>query len=679
MKVAKVYLKQKNRRIDQEYSYLVPDDIEVGQRIVAPFGKGNRKLEGIVTEIIKNSNHENLKEILYKIDPISYITPKQLELAKYLKRNSYQIFYTCLNNFTAFNPTRKRKDGTIKSFNLDSDYEIELIKEKKVRGKVQEKIIEFLHEHPITTYKELKSFIPSSKESTLTRLEELGIIKVRPIRVVKNNKFESTNKERQLSKNFIKIIDNDYYKKLIESLTEHKQGQVLILFPTNFKAYEFYNYLKKNSNLNPFLYSENLKGKELFDFYLKVLNNETKLIISSSKGLFLPFNDLETIFVTEVNHDNYRPTEINNYDSLDLVQELAKIHKSNLILTDFIDSVYTNYQIVNKKWNNQDELSQDYSFEIKKISIDSENEVLSPELIEGIKKNLEENKKTILLMNRKGYFNYTFCEKCHEPLKCPKCGSVLQSNDNGKVNCKVCGFKNDIPSECSYCQNKTFKKVNIGLDKILSDLQTLFPDAVISPYFREHTPEIDNSDIIVGTTKLLYHPKVDNVGTVGAVLIDLDFNYPSYSSSESALRNYSELFLKYDDSDKVFQTFLNESNVFDALDGNTSKFLEEQKNYRDLANLPPYYDLYVFTLTGKNAKEVNSDVESLQHRLKKIEELDVLPPNIVRKKKGTSQRQFIVKDKKNGKLRDYLYSLYENGEIEALNSKVSLIINPTKI
>lgn len=52
MKIAEVFLNQKNKRIDLAYDYVIPQKLEAvikeGMRVVVPFGIGNRRIEALL-------------------------------------------------------------------------------------------------------------------------------------------------------------------------------------------------------------------------------------------------------------------------------------------------------------------------------------------------------------------------------------------------------------------------------------------------------------------------------------------------------------------------------------------------------------------------------------------------------------------------------------------------------
>ena len=70
----------------KEFDYLIPlelvEQVDVGSRVQVPFGP--RKVLGCVTAVAEESAHTNLKPILKVIGAQTLVTPKVLQLARWI-------------------------------------------------------------------------------------------------------------------------------------------------------------------------------------------------------------------------------------------------------------------------------------------------------------------------------------------------------------------------------------------------------------------------------------------------------------------------------------------------------------------------------------------------------------------------------------------------------------------
>ena len=80
--------------IDRPYSYRVPEGMTIrpGMRVRVPFGRGNRRSEGIVLST-QDTYQEGLKTIEQALDEEPILTYAQLQLAAFMKERYFCTFY----------------------------------------------------------------------------------------------------------------------------------------------------------------------------------------------------------------------------------------------------------------------------------------------------------------------------------------------------------------------------------------------------------------------------------------------------------------------------------------------------------------------------------------------------------------------------------------------------------
>lgn len=99
--IVNVIVNNPNSNVDFEYSYNVPFEIEtviqIGMRVLVPFGNGNRLLMGYVYRIFDQPSDDNLKYITELLDFEPLISEKQIQLAKYIKHDTLSPLIRVLN------------------------------------------------------------------------------------------------------------------------------------------------------------------------------------------------------------------------------------------------------------------------------------------------------------------------------------------------------------------------------------------------------------------------------------------------------------------------------------------------------------------------------------------------------------------------------------------------------
>ena len=92
--IAKIAVSAATFAIDKPYSYLVPEGMNLapGQRVQLPFGRGNRRCEGIVLAVESGSD-PGLKYVERALDEQPVLSATQLKLASFLRERYFCTFY----------------------------------------------------------------------------------------------------------------------------------------------------------------------------------------------------------------------------------------------------------------------------------------------------------------------------------------------------------------------------------------------------------------------------------------------------------------------------------------------------------------------------------------------------------------------------------------------------------
>ena len=80
--------------IDKPYDYRIPEElaVRVGQRVMVPFGRGDRQVEGVVLQLA-TGEEEGLKPILSVLDKEPLLDEKLLRLGAFMRERYFCTFY----------------------------------------------------------------------------------------------------------------------------------------------------------------------------------------------------------------------------------------------------------------------------------------------------------------------------------------------------------------------------------------------------------------------------------------------------------------------------------------------------------------------------------------------------------------------------------------------------------
>lgn len=100
--------------IDKLYDYLLPADraegAAVGSRVLVPFGRANKRSEGIILAFRDGASREKLKAVSEVLDDEPVLDAFQLKLAAWMRERLYCTYYECIRTILPAGLWFKRKD-----------------------------------------------------------------------------------------------------------------------------------------------------------------------------------------------------------------------------------------------------------------------------------------------------------------------------------------------------------------------------------------------------------------------------------------------------------------------------------------------------------------------------------------------------------------------------------------
>ena len=218
-KFVQVIVNNKSNNTDREYTYLVKDihrdSLDIGSKVIVPFGQGNRPVEAFVVNIIDEINYElsKLKAIKKIVEDETFLSKELIELCRWMKDKYMCQFIdaiqcvtptgTSLKNQSIINLNRQYQDICISEFSECSSKEIE--------------IIQILQNHNNVTEDMLKKFLGSDLNNKF--IKEL----IRKKIIVIEEKFKSN--VNPLLKKMIIISDDKDINEIMQNIGKNAKKQ----------------------------------------------------------------------------------------------------------------------------------------------------------------------------------------------------------------------------------------------------------------------------------------------------------------------------------------------------------------------------------------------------------------------------------------------------------------------
>ena len=102
MTIAKIAVSAATYAIDKPYSYRVPPGLEEtlrpGMRVLVPFGRGNRRSEGLVLSLAREPDAKGLKQVAAQLDEEPVLDSQGIRLALWLRERCFCTVYTAVTS-----------------------------------------------------------------------------------------------------------------------------------------------------------------------------------------------------------------------------------------------------------------------------------------------------------------------------------------------------------------------------------------------------------------------------------------------------------------------------------------------------------------------------------------------------------------------------------------------------
>ena len=326
---------------------------------------------------------------------------------------------------------------------------------------------------------------------------------------------------------------------------------------------------------------------------------------------------------------------------------------------------------------------------------------ISLALEDAIRRNLEAEKQTILLLNRRGYQTIAQCEDCREVLKCPKCSVPMVYHKSAhKVLCHYCGSQQEPPPTlCPACSGKLQYR-GFGTQKAEEELAKLFPEARVLRMDQDSTAAKDahekllakfaahEYDIMVGTQMVAKGLDFEDVTLVGVLGIDSLLFAQGFRAYENVFSLITQVVGRSGRAKEpgfaIIQTTDPDNPVLNlAAAQDYDAFFEQEIAYRKLGLYPPFCGLCVIGFAGAKENEVARAAARFSALLgQQAAKQPDLPlrilgptPGSIEKINDTYRYKLTIKCRNDRRFRDLVRETLGLYEQEKLPSKASVVVD----
>lgn len=399
--------------------------------------------------------------------------------------------------------------------------------------------------------------------------------------------------------------------------------QVLIIVPSVMLAVQVVGRMQKLFD-DVIVYHDKLTEGEKYSFSQQIADGSKKIVISTFKGIFLPFDKLGLVVFDEAHSPSYRVKGHININKQVVINGLQTAGVEVLLGTatpSIIDYALTEYNKYNLVTINSRYGHSNFP-DIKFVKPD--DSVISSDLKQLININVTRKKPTLVFFNKSGYSKQMLCLDCFHLHVCPNCQKPLSySKKRNQFECKYDGFKANYTGKCSKCSSSNLKLIGIGIEQFSDNLKQIFPDLVIetvdgtmgAEQLHQIMADYGNGsiDILIGTQTIAFGIDFLNVDSIYIANIDNLLTMNEFSSHERTYNLLEQVAgrvgrgMKF--SNAYIETNFEQHFVMQAIENHDyNYYYKHEMELRKQAKLPPYYRICKIEFLSDNVRKIENVV-----------------------------------------------------------------------
>ena len=372
-----------------------------------------------------------------------------------------------------------------------------------------------------------------------------------------------------------------------------------------------------------------LSKRERYDQWCQAADGSLPIVLGARSALFAPLENLGLIVVDEEHEPSFKQDERPFYNARDLALVRGKMAGATVVLGSATPSLES-FQNAKKGKIGLLELPNRatarplpdvHVVDLRRSGFADEQRVLSKNLAEALKENLESGAQSILFLNRKGFAAFLLCEMCGAIPRCPHCAISLTFYRKANVlRCHYCQYAAPVMSKCDICDKGELKQVGFGTERVAESVSAVFPearveqlDATVSASKRLNRVldrfRRQELDILIGTQIVAKGHDFPGVTLVGVLLADLGLAFPDFRAAERTFQLMTQVAGRAGRGDRpgmVFvQTYLPQHYALQfAQRHDFIGFASHELHERELRNYPPFSCISLVRVSGEDMQKV---------------------------------------------------------------------------
>ena len=653
-----------SKNTDKTFTYKVPDGLNalVGMRALVPFGK--RNILGFIVRIFDDFNDDyEVKDIIKLVDEKPVLNEEMLLLGKYISKKTLSPLTACYQ--TMLPRALKAKSKNI--FKKKMVKYVRVLENKEVSSLKQKEILKYVLKNGEVPKSEVSDISVSALKTLIKNgvLEEIEkeVYRLDEDVTLDKKEYELTSYQKEVIEKVSFSKFQPYllhgvtgsgktlvYIKLIEKVLNMGKEAILLVPEISLTPQTVDIFKKRFGKVVAILHS-GLSNGEKYDEWRKIERKEVSIVIGARSAIFAPFTNLGIIIIDEEHSSTYKQENVPRYNAIDIALRRGKNYDIPVILGSATPSIesYTRskmgiYELLVMKNRVNNSLPKVYLVDMKD-EFKKGNRVFSSIFKEKVKDRLKKGEQILVLLNRRGYSTVITCKACGFTHKCPNCDiPLIYHKKENMMKCHYCDYKVPRLFECPICHSKDINALGMGTEKLESLIKEEFDGVRVIRMDQDttrnkgaHKKIIDDFkdgkyDILVGTQMIAKGLDFPLVTLVCVINGDASLNVPDFRSSERTFELLNQVSGRAGrdklPGEVIIQGFnVSHYSIQCAMRNDYESFYNEEMKIRKVLKYPPFYNLCLIKVSGKDYDEVFNEALKIVSYLKNNLEDIILGPS----------------------------------------------------
>lgn len=419
----------------------------------------------------------------------------------------------------------------------------------------------------------------------------------------------------------------DRMKVLVQAVhdTLHSKRRVLIVSGEVRRARDIGVILVQSGIEHVHLYHGSLPIRERGLAWQRMLDGQATVVVGTRSAAFSPVQDLGLVWVDGEEDVALKEEQAPRYHAREVARMRAQLDQAILVLAsphpslECLHAAETGHATL---WSipADNGPAPIEAIDLRRVSGAT---LLSPRMVDGIRKALAGRALIVLYLNRKGYAALILCRSCGQAPSCPGCSLALRFHKKtGRLVCHYCGHQTGVPDVCPACRAAKLDPLGAGTERAEELLRQHFPHIRIGRIDGESTRQkkqrnalldqirAGEVDVIIGTQMLFLHGEIPPAGLVGVLYADAGLHMPDFRAAEHAYHALQDAvaLARADGTGRVLiQTYFPDHHAIQAVvRHDESVFNEPELAFRRALHYPPFSHLVRLDVSGTSERHVKS-------------------------------------------------------------------------